>query len=497
MNTMHCPKCSDNDGNSASQITAKASELSQSLPRLSITSPVGSNIQHLTGLDADLNMPADDNFSYYGTHDFHSNHDITECFSNEQTFSVINCNIRSLSANFDSWVDMLSELYFPFSLIGLTETKIKAEQLPISNTDLPGYSFISQPSSSNAGGVAFYICNNLDFAILPEFTTTTEDFEALWIEVQNSCHSNLLCGVIYRHPNGDVDKFLEYLSSTIEKINHSSKFCTIMGDFNLDLPKIQSHKETDDFLNILGPSFFQPQILQPTRITDHSATLIDNIFFNSLEHFTISGNIVYDLTDHLTNFLIFNKFASLPCNVKLYKRDYSTLDQQALISEIQSIEWQDVFASDSNPTSMFSSFYSKVSGVIDRHIPIKQLSRRELKLKSKPWITPALRKSIHVKNNLYKKFIKTKSIYYHTRFKLYRNKLNHLLKISKKQYYNQYFFDNISDGKKIWKGIKQIIHFKPTTSQKFIKIVENNKKFLIPSILLMHSTNILLVLEMN
>ena len=96
-----------------------------------------------------------------------------------------------------------------------------------------------------------------------------------------------------------------------------------MGDFNLDLLQIQSHAETDDFMNILGSSFFQPQILQPTRITDHSATLIDNIFFNSLEHFTISGNLAYDITDHLPNFLIFNKFNTLPGNIKLYKRGYS------------------------------------------------------------------------------------------------------------------------------------------------------------------------------
>ena len=85
---------------------------------------------------------------------------------------------------------------------------------------------------------------------------------------------------------------------------------------------------------------------------------------------------------------------------------------------------------------------------MDRHIPVKQLSRKELKLKSKPWITPALRKSLQVKNNLYKKFSKSKSIYYHSKFKVYRNKLNHLLRISKMQYYNQYFYDNISDGKK-------------------------------------------------
>ena len=46
---------------------------------------------------------------------------------------------------------------------------------------------------------------------------------------------------------------------------------------------------------------------------------------------------------------------------------------------------------------MFSSFYSKVCSIVDRHIPIKQLSRKEIDLKSKPWIIPALKKSFQVK----------------------------------------------------------------------------------------------------
>ena len=33
--------------------------------------------------------------------------------------------------------------------------------------------------------------------------------------------------------------------------------------------------------------------------------------------FTISGNIVHNLSDNLPNFLIFNTFSSVPCNVKI------------------------------------------------------------------------------------------------------------------------------------------------------------------------------------
>ena len=108
------------------------------------------------------------------------------------------------------------------------------------NTDLPGYSFISQPTLSNAGGVAFYRSNRLRFTMLSEYSIATEDFETLWIEIHNLHKSNLLCGVIYRHQHGDLDKFMNYLNTTLDKIGHSNKLCTVMGDFNLDLLHMES-----------------------------------------------------------------------------------------------------------------------------------------------------------------------------------------------------------------------------------------------------------------
>lgn len=102
-------------------------------------------------------------------------------------------------------------------------------------------------------------------------------------------------------------------------VNREGKYCMISGDFNIDLLKFGSYSETDEFMNILGTKFFLPHILQPTRITDHSGTLTDNIFFNSLEHYAVSGNI-NDISDHMANFLIINKFSSLPDNIKIYKR---------------------------------------------------------------------------------------------------------------------------------------------------------------------------------
>ena len=192
------------------------------------------------------------------------------------------------------------------------------------------------------------------------------------------------------------------------------------GEFNIDL--LNSCKPSDDLINTLASFFYQPHILQPTRITDHTATLIDNIFSHSIQHFNISANIVYALTDHLANFIILSNLGSLPSNTKVYKRDYSKFNQSTLISEMQSIDWHSFFTSDSDPSDMFCSFYSTISNIVDKHIPLKQLSMKELNFQSKRWITPAIKVSIQVKNKLYKKYLKTKSCYFHSKFKLYRNK---------------------------------------------------------------------------
>ena len=78
---------------------------------------------------------------------------------------------------------------------------------------------------------------------------------------------------------------------------------------------------TEDFINTLSSFFLEPHILKSTRITNHSSTLIDNIFFNSIEYQTVSGNLLYDLTDHLPNFLIIERFAPRYCRITPLMRE--------------------------------------------------------------------------------------------------------------------------------------------------------------------------------
>ena len=78
------------------------------------------------------------------------------------------------------------------------------------------------------------------------------------------------------------------------------------------------------------------------------------------------------------------------------------------------------------------------------------------------------------KNELFKIYLKNKCEYNHCKYKIYRNKLKHLIIVSKKLYFNDYFTKNLNNVKETWKGIKQLVTIKATKLSGPSKIKVNN-----------------------
>ena len=57
-------------------------------------------------------------------------------------------------------------------------------------------------------------------------------------------------------------------------------------------------------MNFFGFSLLQYDFtfLHPTRVTDHSKTLIDNIFSNHISEEAICGSLTVTISDHLPSF---------------------------------------------------------------------------------------------------------------------------------------------------------------------------------------------------
>ena len=107
-----------------------------------------------------------------------------------------------------------------------------------------------------------------------------------------------------------------------------------MGDLNVDLLKIEIHKDSNDFYNNLASHFFTPYIIHPTRL--QAKTIIDNILFNSLEYKSLSGNLLIEISDHLIQIMILEGFVkerSIP-EINLYKRDFSYFNEREFQEEV-------------------------------------------------------------------------------------------------------------------------------------------------------------------
>ena len=137
--------------------------------------------------------------------------------------------------------------------------------------------------------------------------------QSTFVETVNQKKSNIIVGVIYQHPSMDLTDFnCSYLNKTFENISKEQKPISLIGDFTVNLLNYNEHNQTNEFLDSLASNSFIPLILQLTRITSHSNTLIDNIISNVIDSDIISGNLTATISNHLPQFTIIpNMFGNI------------------------------------------------------------------------------------------------------------------------------------------------------------------------------------------
>ena len=321
--------------------------------------------------------------------------------------------------------------------------------------NLNNYSFEFTPTETSAGGTLLYIANHLSYKCRNDLNIYKKnDLESTFIDIVNPRKSNIIVRVIYRYPSMDLADFnCNYLSKLLENTSKEQKSIFLLRDFKVNLLNYNEHNETNEFLDSLLSNSFIPLILQPTRITSHSNTLIDNIFSNVIDPDIISGNLTATISDHLPQFVIIpNMFGNISGNKSnIYERDLSKFDRENFILCYFSVDWED-----------------KINMLLDTYAPLKKINKYKLKFKSKPWVTLGLQKSISVKNKLLTNLINKKDPIlkkeFHTNYKKYRNLLSTLMKKSKQAYYDKYFERNWNNIKDTWKGIKSLISLKTVAS---------------------------------
>ena len=241
-----------------------------------------------------------------------------------------------------------------------------------------------------------------------------------------------------------------------------------MGDYNINLLNYANHALTSDFVDLMHSFSFISLINRPTRITNNPATLIDNIFVNKPNLSSFQGILVTDISDHLPIIYIDCKGPSLNNDDFIYRRNLSPRNKQAFRNALATLNWDEIYH-ETDMQLAFSRFHSMFLNLYNTHIP-----KRKIKLKyntRKLWLTQGLQSAIKTKNKMYKLFLKVPSAHNETRYKAYRNKLNHILKKGRKA--ALYWFTNLlyyMGSPEIWSILLSII-----TCTEIIDIIVNLK----------------------
>ena len=145
---------------------------------------------------------------------------------------------------------------------------------------------------------------------------------------------------------------------------------------------------------------------------------------------------------------------------KLTKRDLSKFDKEKCTADFDEHKVMNLIKDEKNVNNKYNKFHNEVLSVINTNAPLKTISKREQQIQKKPWITKGMRKSSAMKNKYYKKFLRSHDNFIYQRYKYYRDKLSHLIRSSKRQYYNNYFEKNKQNMKKVWSKINSLLHRK-------------------------------------
>ena len=421
----------------------------------SVVNHINSSAEELE-LDFNFDDPASYNFTKYITN--HQFHDIVKDFEND-TFSLLHVNIRSLNKHFDDlklFLDNPTEN--PFSVIGLTETWVNQDlNQPYSLSD---YDFVVKNRQNRiGGGVALYVHTKYNYIVRDEISLSNDFIESLFIEIIIPNSKNILIGVIYRPPNSNVKDFLTHSSDLLrcQIFNNNDSF--IMGDFNINLLK-RDHDHNNvsqDFLEILLSASFLPLISKPTRVVSPSSTLIDNIFSNVIPH-PESYIVLSDMTDHYPIMTYYTLSQSVKSGPRPLRRKVNCENIARLGASLENIDWSCVYDIDEVNCS-YDMFCEILNGQLDICMPIQRDKGTNYKKNPRlPWISKSVLRSINRKNNLYYKYKSVGTEQSKIKYTSYKNTLTKIIRLEKRKY----FVDRLElykhDMQNTWKIIKQAMN---------------------------------------
>ena len=118
--------------------------------------------------------------------------------------------------------------------------------------------------------------------------------------------------------------------------------CYVCGDYNIDLLKVKTNKHYCEYFDEVISQGFIPKVTLPTRISEQSSTLIDNIYTSNIDERESSGILLNQISDHQMVFTIIENLSyviRVPKFIEIEKNDPRSI--QNFVDELEELNIYD------------------------------------------------------------------------------------------------------------------------------------------------------------
>lgn len=381
----------------------------------------------------------------------------------EISLSILSMNICSLHAKFHElqvYLELLTRQNATPSLICLQEAFV-SDNCDLSMYALPGYSLISSgKSASPNGGLVVYIHSSLSY----EPVRLDHDnciWEGLGLKIRLASKEKVLTLVnVYRPPrtnSNTMNNFFENFSKTLNDLNKRGGEIIVVGDFNIDLCKMDSRPLNNRFFETICALNLLPKITKPTRICSTSSTLIDNILCTASDLFPRidSGILLHQFSDHKPVFALLRVRPFRPVVTTASYRRCSPKQMEDLKNDLK----QNSIILDENEPS-FTEFHTQFQARFNKFCPLSVQKSNKYNNGKNKWITPEILAKLKCRDKLYFRLRKLQNK--GDRFEVlklqlrnYNKVLRKLINRAKRTFFHTQFQLFKNDIKKTWAMINE------------------------------------------
>ena len=167
------------------------------------------------------------------------------------------------------------------------------------------------------------------------------------------------------------------------------------------------------------------------------------------------------MTDHYPSFVILNHTKLNVEQPTFYTRSLKKFNFENFNNDLKLSLDKQLSGSpkldENNFDQVFSNFMEVIKITINRHAPLRKLTRRQKRLNKKPWITNRILISIKKKQKLYRTHFLSSNSINRIIYKKYSNMITRVKAASKKLYFHDAIHKSKNSPQKTWEVLNELL----------------------------------------